>query len=224
MKIKLQILLITFLLFSFKSIAQTVYYKVGKKEILTADQYTNKVQQLSKQGKVHELLLRTHVTQDSIIKLTRLSVQHNAREFDSYAASKMQINKKFPIQYFLNSDKKNFERTHLEGKPTVINFWFTQCPPCIAEIPLLNQFVDKFGDEVNFITISFDDKGKIERFLREQDFKFEHIANSRKQIIDLNISAYPTTLILDKNAVTKFAFPDIAIFAPDINIILDGML
>lgn len=224
MKIKLQFFLAAFLIFGFSGISQTVYYQLGMTEILTTDQYRSKIDKLSEEGKVHELILRTDVTQDSIIKLTRLSVQHNAREFDPFAESKKQINRKFPIQNYVNSDKKNFDRNHLEGKPTVINFWFTQCPPCIAEIPLLNNMVEKYGEKVNFITISFDDRGKIERFLKKYEFNFEHIPNSRKQIDELNISSYPTTLILDKNGVTKYVFPDITIFAGDINIILDGLL
>ncbi len=224
MKIKLQFFLAAFLLFGFSSIAQNVYYRTSSAEVFTEDQYKAKVQKLSKEGRVHEWILRTDVKQDSIIKLTRLGVQVNPGNFDPYAASKNQINKKFPIQNFVNTDKKNFERNHLEGKPTVINFWFTQCPPCIAEIPLLNDMVEKYGDQVNFISISFDDKGKIERFLKKQNFNFEHIVNSRKQISDLKISAYPTTLILDKNGVTKFPYGDLTYFVGDIDIILDGLL
>ena len=27
-----------------------------------------------------------------------------------------------------------------QGKPLLINFWATWCPPCVEELPLLNQF------------------------------------------------------------------------------------
>ncbi len=224
MKIQLQIFLFLIVISSTKSFSQTVYYKISDNQILTVDEYKYKVDQLSKQGKVRELILRTDVKQDSIIKLTKLIVQTNAGKFDPYATLNKQINKKFPIQNFLDSDKKNFPRTQLEGKPTVINFWFNQCPPCIAEIPLLNAMQEKYGNQVNFIAISFDDRGKIERFLKKQNFNFEQIANAKKQLNDLEISAYPSTLILDKNGVSKFAFGDVILFSPYIEIILEGLL
>jgi len=43
------------------------------------------------------------------------------------------------------------------GKVLVLNFWATWCPPCIQEIPSLNQFQKKFaGSGVVVLAISVD--------------------------------------------------------------------
>ncbi|MFY0483882.1 TlpA family protein disulfide reductase [Flavobacterium sp. PLA-1-15] len=92
---------------------------------------------------------------------------------------------------------------YLDGKPTFINFWFTRCPPCIEELPLLNKLKAKYGDKVNFISITFDDKKKVDDFLKKHKFDYMHITDSEKQIDALNISGFPTNMILDKDGVIR---------------------
>ncbi|HUY74640.1 MAG TPA: redoxin family protein [Candidatus Dormibacteraeota bacterium] len=41
------------------------------------------------------------------------------------------------------TDGRTFGRTDLAGKPAVINFWASYCPPCKAEMPLLQQQVGR---------------------------------------------------------------------------------
>jgi thiol-disulfide isomerase/thioredoxin len=33
----------------------------------------------------------------------------------------------------------------LRGQPTMVNFWATWCPPCVREMPALDQFAREFG-------------------------------------------------------------------------------
>jgi cytochrome c biogenesis protein CcmG/thiol:disulfide interchange protein DsbE len=44
----------------------------------------------------------------------------------------------------LNNDSIGIE--NLKGKPTLINFWFTACAPCIAEMDVLNELKNEFGN------------------------------------------------------------------------------
>ncbi len=53
----------------------------------------------------------------------------------------------------LNGDTITEKQLH--GKITLINFWFEECAPCIAEIPALNQLYLKYRDIPKFQLLSF---------------------------------------------------------------------
>ncbi len=43
-------------------------------------------------------------------------------------------------QSFQTPDGETLAMKSFEGKPLLLNFWATWCPPCVAELPLLNRF------------------------------------------------------------------------------------
>ncbi len=82
----------------------------------------------------------------------------------------------------------------------VLNFWFTTCAPCKAEIPFLNELKTELAQEkVNFIAITFDSQSKVEEFLQKHPFNFIQIADAFDLSNAYKVRAFPTTLILDKN-------------------------
>ena len=99
----------------------------------------------------------------------------------------------------LNGKKLNSDS--LKGKPTVINFWFSNCAPCIEEMPLLNEIKSEFENEVNFISITFQNGNEVNEFLKRNKFNFIHIVESKEYIKTFGRFGYPKTLILDKNLI-----------------------
>jgi len=48
------------------------------------------------------------------------------------------------------------------GRPLLINFWATWCPPCTEEFPDLVQMHSDFRRQVDFVTVSLDELSEID--------------------------------------------------------------
>ena len=57
------------------------------------------------------------------------------------------------IPYFelTDSNGNSITTESVRGKVVVFNFWFTTCPPCIQELPELNELYEKYKDEEDII-------------------------------------------------------------------------
>jgi len=89
------------------------------------------------------------------------------------------------------------------GKPTLVNFWFTSCPPCIEELPALNRLKRKYQDKVNFVSITFNDKQKVQKLFEKLQFDFDNYIDARKLIDKFGIDTYPLSFLLDKDGTIK---------------------
>ncbi len=87
-----------------------------------------------------------------------------------------------------------------EGKVVFLNFWATWCPPCIAEMPDINNLYKQLDeDEIAFVMISSDnDFEKAKSFVAEKNFDFP-IYQLRSPLPEaLMTNSIPTTFVLSK--------------------------
>ncbi len=98
----------------------------------------------------------------------------------------------------------------LNGKPTLVNFWFTACPPCIDEMPVLNSIAEKYAEDYNFVAITYESKEQVAAFLEKHEFNFEHFTDAQEFIDQIGISAYPKNIILDAQGTVKKVLGGIA--------------
>ena len=114
---------------------------------------------------------------------------------------------KLPDFELLSMDGELIDNNHLNGKITVINFWFAACPPCIAEIPGLSEVAKKYeGQNISFIAASTDSYEELERFIKKKgSFGFTLAPNASDLFFKtFNIqSGFPTTIIVDQEGVIQ---------------------
>lgn len=124
----------------------------------------------------------------------RIGSEYLVRD-NSYKKIGMQI----PEQSFTTITGENIRLGGKQEKPTVINLWFTTCGGCIAEMPALNKFREKYGDKVNFISMTFESERDVKKFLSKREFTYEHIADVEEYINVIATQPYPETIFINKN-------------------------
>ncbi|GAB1856430.1 hypothetical protein MHTCC0001_12650 [Flavobacteriaceae bacterium MHTCC 0001] len=189
--------------------SQKEYFSTNGKDRITKTELFKKIEKKqnyisSSSGIEHigtYIIDNTEIISDSIIKHVYIGV----KKYESID----ERHKKTPIAKYLNKQLPKFDLKtingkkitfdELRGKPTLINFWFTRCPPCIEEMPILNKLYNKYKNEVNFISITYETKDHTEHFFKKHKFDFKHIINANDFIDSLGINRYPTNIFLDKD-------------------------
>ncbi len=88
----------------------------------------------------------------------------------------------------------------LAGKPVIVNFWATWCPPCRAEIPAMNRAWHKIKDKgVAMVAIDVgEDEDTIFAFQADYPMDFTVLLDEDgKEIKRWPVRGVPTTFILD---------------------------
>jgi thiol-disulfide isomerase/thioredoxin len=71
------------------------------------------------------------------------------------------------------------------GRPLMINFWATWCPPCVEEMPLIDRFYQRIGpDKLHILGLAIDHKEAVAQFLQRTPVHYE-IAMAGLEGVDL---------------------------------------
>ena len=85
-----------------------------------------------------------------------------------------------------------------DGRPMVVNLWFSTCAPCTRELPAFAQVHSEVGDRIRFVGVNpYDTVTAMERFATERGVRYELWRDPGERLGQaLGIVAYPVSLFV----------------------------
>lgn len=113
-----------------------------------------------------------------------------------------------PVNYapdfeVLDNDGNTVRLSDFRGKPVVLNFWATWCPPCKAELPDFDRSAATYGDEVTFLMVNLTDGGRdtvsgVREFVAANGYTFPVYFDTRYSAANAyRVSSIPTTYFIN---------------------------
>lgn len=102
-----------------------------------------------------------------------------------------------------DADGKEVRLSDFKGRPVVLNFWASWCPPCKAEMPHFNTVYADVKDSVVFLMIDLVDGQREtqqlgQTYVDEQGFSFPIYFDLKQSAANAyGISSIPTTIFID---------------------------
>ncbi|WP_140937883.1 TlpA family protein disulfide reductase [Sphingobacterium lumbrici] len=135
------------------------------------------------------------------------------REGTSMAKETKEINNKLmgkaaPDFTCKTMDGKDISLNSLKGKVVVINFWFTQCRPCVEEIPELNAIANKYKGNTDVVFLGIEvrpetTKEEVEKFLKRVPFVYEIAMGGKDAAALYEAKTFPANFVIDKEGVVR---------------------
>ena len=119
-----------------------------------------------------------------------------------------------PINFeLLDMQGKKRSLVEFKGKPVLLNFWATWCPPCLEELPSLLKYSEKAKDEYGLVVLA------VSIDLSKNDVV--HFFNEKKL---WPLSSLPFTILLDSSAeiAKKYGtvkFPESYLISSDFKVV-----
>jgi thiol-disulfide isomerase/thioredoxin len=103
-------------------------------------------------------------------------------------------------------DGSSFKLANLRGQPVLINFWATWCGPCQQEMPLLQQYYQKYKADLVVLAVNNDEpKPDVQAYVTNLNLTFPVLLDPGMKVEDLyQVRAFPTTFFVDKSGTIRY--------------------
>jgi len=95
----------------------------------------------------------------------------------------------------------------LRGRPVLVSFFATWCPPCVEEAPSLDELARRIGDKATVLVVSVDeDLDALKKFYAAGTAATVVHDESRKIPGAFGTSKFPESFLIDSGGKVRYAF------------------
>jgi thiol-disulfide isomerase/thioredoxin len=119
------------------------------------------------------------------------------------------LDKDLPRHPLLNQWRQIDRISDFRGKVVLVDFWFQSCAPCLAEMQQFPYLLEKYGDQLQIMSISIDPPAQTKRLLEEKPTPWSFVQKDnpnwtfysdnrrvKSYVRDLDISTFPSYLLI----------------------------
>lgn len=102
-------------------------------------------------------------------------------------------------------DGSNVLLSDFRGKPVIVNFWASWCPPCKSEMPDFEEMYKVYGEEVQFMMVNLTDGSQetlssASTYIKEQGYTFPVYYDTKLDAAGkYQVYSVPATYFIDRN-------------------------
>lgn len=110
-----------------------------------------------------------------------------------------------PPDFTLRTKHGPMQLAQLRGKPVVINFWASWCPPCTDELPLFQRLSRDYGDRVVVVTVSNEAAGVAHDYLKAHHLDLRLVEDAQGSVFTAYaLPPIPGTVVLDPDGKVQY--------------------
>nr|WP_295973653.1 redoxin domain-containing protein [uncultured Bacillus sp.] len=88
------------------------------------------------------------------------------------------------------------------GKKVILNFWATWCSPCKKEMPAMEKFYQRAGDDVEILAVNIDPQYNVKGFTEDMGITFPVLLDKKDKVNSTySVLTIPTTYFINEEGI-----------------------